>query len=73
MYTGIYVKYSCQILKKLELTRQIFEKYPNIKFHENSSGGSRVVPCGPSDGEKDMQTYNDDEANSRFEQFFERS
>jgi len=65
--------YSCQILKKLEFTRQIFEKYPNIKFHENSSNESRDVPCGHSDGEKDRQTYKVDEANSRFEQFFERS
>ena len=26
-------------------SRQIFEKYWNIKFHENTSSGSRVVPC----------------------------
>jgi hypothetical protein len=25
------------------------EKYSNMKFHENSSSGSRVVPCGQTD------------------------
>jgi len=28
---------------KLEFARQIFEKYSNIKFHENPSSESRVV------------------------------
>ena len=31
---------------KLEFCRQMFEKYSNMKFHENPSGGSQVVPCG---------------------------
>jgi hypothetical protein len=39
---------------KLEFSRQIFEKYSNIKFHENHSSGSRVVPCGRTDGQADM-------------------
>jgi len=30
---------------KLEFSPQIFEKSSNIKFHENPSRGSRVVPC----------------------------
>ena len=30
---------------KLELSRQVFEKYSNIKFHENPSIGS-LIPCG---------------------------
>jgi len=34
---------------KLEFSRQIFEKYSNIKFHENPSIGSRVVPFGQTD------------------------
>ena len=38
----------------LEFPRQIFEKYTNIKFHETPSSGSRVVPCGRTDGQKDM-------------------
>jgi len=45
----------------LEFSRQSFEKYSNIKFLENSSSGSRVVPCGQTDGH--------DEANGRFSQF----
>ena len=48
MYVGLHVKYRycCQILIKLELCRQIFEKYINIKFQDNTSGGSRFVPRG---------------------------
>jgi hypothetical protein len=42
--------YSCRILMKLEFSRQAFEKYINIKFHEKPSIGSRVVPCGQTDG-----------------------
>jgi len=30
---------------KLEFSRYIFEKYSQIKFHENLPSGSRVVPC----------------------------
>ena len=40
-------------LMKLRFSQHIFEKYPNIKFNENPSTGSRVVPCGRRDG----QTY----------------
>jgi hypothetical protein len=40
---------------KLEFSEQIFEKYFNIKVHENPSSGSRVVPCGPTDGRSDMK------------------
>jgi len=32
-----------------EFSRQIFEKYSDIKFHENPSSGSLVVPCGQTD------------------------
>jgi hypothetical protein len=39
---------------KLEFSRQIFEKYSNIKFQENPCSGSRVVPCGRADGQTDM-------------------
>jgi len=38
-----------------------FRKILNIKFHENSSSGSRVVPCGRTDRHT--------EADSRFPQF----
>jgi hypothetical protein len=50
---------------KLEFSRQIFEKYSNIKFYENPSSGSRAVPCA--------QTDRHDEANSRFKQFCARA
>jgi hypothetical protein len=39
---------------KLEFSRQIFEKYTSIKFHENPSSGRRVVPCGQMNGQTDM-------------------
>jgi len=48
---------------KLEFFQQIFEKYPNIKFHKNMSSGSRVLPCG--------QTDRHGAAESRFSQFCE--
>jgi hypothetical protein len=44
-------RYFCPVLMKLEFSRQIFEKYSNMKFHENPSSGSRVVPCGRADGQ----------------------
>jgi len=34
---------------KLEFSRQVFEKYSSIEFHENLSSGSRVVTCGQAD------------------------
>ena len=34
---------------KLEFSRQIFEKYSNIKFHENPFIGRPVVPWGRRD------------------------
>jgi hypothetical protein len=45
-------------LMKLEFSRQIFEKYPNIKYRENPSNESRVVPYGRTDRH--------DKANGRF-------
>ena len=52
---------------KFEYSWDIFERYSNIKFHENPSPGSRVVPCGQTDG----RTDGNDEANSRFSEFWE--
>jgi len=37
---------------RLGLSGQIFEKYSNVKFNENPSSGSRVVPCGRTDETK---------------------
>jgi hypothetical protein len=39
---------------KLKFSRQIFEKYSTVEFHENPFTGSRVVPCGRTDGQADM-------------------
>jgi hypothetical protein len=53
---------------KLEFSVQFFEKYWNIKFHENPSSGSHVVPFGWAGERVDGQTETDRhaEANSRF-------
>jgi len=39
---------------KLESSRHIFEKHSNIRFHENPSSGSRVVPCRRTDGQTEV-------------------
>jgi hypothetical protein len=39
---------------KLEFSRQIFEKASNIKFHQNPSTGSRVVPSRQKHPQTDM-------------------
>ena len=41
---------------KIQFSRQILEKYSDIKFHENLFSGSRVVPCGQTDRQTDRQT-----------------
>jgi hypothetical protein len=56
--------YSCQILIKLEFSRQSFEKCSNIKFHENSSNGIRPVPSARTDRH--------DKANTHFSKFCDR-
>jgi len=45
---------SCQILMKLEFSRQIFDKYSIIEFHEISPCGGRVVPYGQTDGKREV-------------------
>ena len=44
-------RYSCQIVVKLEISLHMFEKFSNFKFHENPPSGSRVFPCGRTDGQ----------------------
>ena len=46
---------------KRAFSREVPEKNLNIEFHQKPSSGSRVVPCGRTDGH--------DETNSRFSQF----
>ena len=36
--------YSFRILMKLVSSRKIFERFLNIKYNENPSSGSRIVP-----------------------------
>jgi len=57
-----HVKYPLFLsdINETRISRQIFEKYSNIKFHKNTSGGSQIVPCG--------RTERRDEANSRCSQ-----
>jgi hypothetical protein len=58
--------YSCRILIKLAFFLQIFEKKSLIiKFHQNPSSGSRIVPCGRTDGHE--------EGNSCSSQFCKRA
>jgi len=66
-----HTRYSCQILTKLEFSRQIFETPSNIKFPGNPSSGSRVVACGQRERRTDGRTDKHEEANSRFSQFCE--
>jgi len=64
-------RYSCPILMKLELSRQIFEKYSNVIFLENPFSGCRVVSCGRTDGQAEkVQTR---QTSSSFSQFCERA
>jgi len=64
----------CPILKNITFSQQIFEKSSYIKFHENPSTGSRIIPFGQTDGQTDRQTdvrsdlY--DEGEGHFSQFF---
>jgi hypothetical protein len=54
---GLHVRHRllllfCQILmRRVLFYRQVFERNSNIKLHENLSCGSRVVPCGRTDGQ----------------------
>jgi hypothetical protein len=41
---------------KLEFSQPIFEEYSNVRFYENPSCGSRVNPCGITDGWTDRLT-----------------
>ena len=65
--------YSCWILINLEFPQHIFEKNSNIKFHQNPSSRSQVVPCGRTDRQTDLMEHGHDEANSPFSQFCQRA
>ena len=71
MYIGLHVKYRyyCQIVMKLEFSRRIFQKHPNIKFRDHLSSGGPFVPCGRTYERTDERDRR--KANSRFSQFCE--
>jgi len=71
MYIGVDVKWQLLLcdFKDTWIFSIVFEKYSNIKFLENSSFGSRSVPCGQSDGQTDGQTDRHDEVKSRLRNF----
>ena len=62
-----YSRNCLQNFKKLEFSRQIFEKYSNIKFDKDSPSWSPAAPCRRTDG----QANRHEEADSRFSQFLE--
>jgi hypothetical protein len=47
-------RYSCQILINLEFSRQIFQKYSNMKFHGSPSSVGRAVSCGKAYKQTDV-------------------
>jgi len=59
MYVRLHVKYPL-FLSEFNHSNflEIFfsKKYSNIKFYENPSSASRVVPCGRMEGGTDMLT-----------------
>ena len=54
---------------KFEISPQMFEKYSNIKIHENPSVGAKLFQVERWTG---GQTRGNDEANSSYSKFCER-
>jgi len=54
----------------LDFSRHIFEKYSNIKFHENPFSGAKLFHAG---GRTDGQTDRHGETNSRFSQLLKQA
>jgi len=54
MYIDVHVKYMLFLthLMKFEFSLHIFVITSNIKFNENPSSGSKLVPCGRTDGQE---------------------
>jgi len=71
MSTGLHVKDPLYLKDFNEIWIFLidFKKYSNMKFHENLSDGSWVVPHRWPDTQMEKQ----DEANSCFLQFLERA
>jgi len=71
MYIGVDVKYPLFLsdFNETWIFWQVFEKYSNVKFHEQPSSGSQVVPCGQTEGQANRRTDKHNEANGRFRNF----
>jgi hypothetical protein len=68
---GLHVKccYSCQILIKIQISRQTFEKYSNINFMKIRQVGAKMFHAdGRRNGQRDTK-----KASSCFSQFCERA
>ena len=71
-YIRLHIRYPLSLshLNQSWIFTKDFEKSWNIKFHENPSSGSRVVPCGKFDELTDEQKKKKHgEATSGFSQF----
>jgi hypothetical protein len=51
--------HSCYILVNVEFSRQILEKSPNTKFHENPPSGKPNIPGGPRERERERDGRRD--------------
>jgi hypothetical protein len=56
-------RYYSQILIKGRPSLQIFDKYFNMKFHENPSSESRGLPCGRTDRRTEPHINRHDKVN----------
>ena len=52
--TQVFMLFLSYFKKRRSFSTDFFENSSNIKFHENSSSGSRVAPCGRKDRPTDM-------------------
>jgi len=68
MYVDIHIKYryACQMLKKLDFSRQIFNSRQTLNFNRFCSVGAEL-------SHTDGQTDGHGEANSRYLEFCERA
>ena len=57
MYADLHVKYQLLLsdFNQTWISRHIFKKYSNTKFHENLSRGSRVISDGRSHRRTNMK------------------
>ena len=70
MYICLHIKYLLflSVCNKNLFLKRFSKKYSYIKFHENLSSGSGIVPSRGTEGQKERH-----EDNSPFTQFIERT